>query len=116
MEVVRTRGRSKTPNFTTHDKNIYHALGQAREAVKYRTSAWTATQECMFGDLAERRARHRANHYPNGETHLTGISFELRAEGWQMREIDSIRLCVTEDHPSVGTVGLRQCLYDTDRR
>ncbi|KAL8439010.1 hypothetical protein Efla_002419 [Eimeria flavescens] len=30
--------------------------------------------------------------------------------------VDSIRLCATEDHLSVGSVGLRQSLYDTDPR
>ncbi|KAL8426015.1 hypothetical protein Efla_001933 [Eimeria flavescens] len=46
----------------------------------------------------------------------SGASFELRAGGMQMTEIDSIRLCATEDHPSVRSVNLRQGLYDTDRR
>ncbi|KAL8439576.1 hypothetical protein Efla_007728 [Eimeria flavescens] len=46
----------------------------------------------------------------------SGTSSELVAGGWQMREIDSIGFCATEDHPSVGGVGLRQGLYDTDRR
>ncbi|KAL8424922.1 hypothetical protein Efla_006685 [Eimeria flavescens] len=48
MEVVRTRGCSKLPNFTKHDENIYHALGQALKAARYGAKAWTATQERMF--------------------------------------------------------------------
>ncbi|KAL8440330.1 hypothetical protein Efla_000218 [Eimeria flavescens] len=158
MEAVRTGGRSKRVNFTTHDENIYHALGQAREAAKYRTNAWTATQERMFRDLAERRARHQGKPLPEwrdppnqvrvttstpccassslhskeggnvfvpvtlaGTTVLAladmdRTSFELRAGGWQVRKIDSIRLCATEDHSSVESVGLRQGLYDTDHR
>ncbi|KAL8439400.1 hypothetical protein Efla_007024 [Eimeria flavescens] len=48
-------------------------------------------------------------------TVYSGTSFVLKAGGWQMSEMDSIRLWATEDHHSVGTVGLRQGLYDTDR-
>ncbi|KAL8439399.1 hypothetical protein Efla_007023 [Eimeria flavescens] len=48
-------------------------------------------------------------------TVYSGTSFVLKAGGWQMREIDSIRLWATIDYPSPGTVGLRQGLYDADR-
>ncbi|KAL8424714.1 hypothetical protein Efla_001291 [Eimeria flavescens] len=45
----------------------------------------------------------------------SGTSFELRVGGWKMREIHSIRLWATEDHPSVGT--LKQlCLSYPDMR
>ncbi|KAL8426897.1 hypothetical protein Efla_002505 [Eimeria flavescens] len=39
MEAVRTRGLPQTPNFTTHDQNVYHALGRAWEAAKKSTNA-----------------------------------------------------------------------------